>query len=93
MSPLGKLLLVEREIWVYKNSDKKLIDEIPVNVTKEELESILYPYEHDHDPDFYNGYILNEKQLQYFINTNNLLLTPDFNLYEYILQAHGIYAQ
>lgn len=93
MSPLGKLLRVEREILVYRTSDDKLMEEIPVNASKEELTKILYPYEHDNDPDFYDGYVLNEKQVQYFISTNSLQLKPDFNSYEYILQAHGVYAQ
>ena len=93
MSPFGKLIKLEREVWVYRNSDDKLLEEILVEVSKDELQEILYPYEHDDDPEFYEGYILNEKQLQYLIETNNLKLKPDFKLYEYILQTHGIYDQ
>ena len=93
MSPLGKLIKVEREIWVYRNSDNKLMEEVRIEVSKEILQKILYPYEHDNDPDFYNGYILNEKQLEYLVNINNLQVKPDFKLYEYILQTHGIYDQ
>ena len=88
MSPLGKLLRIEREIWVYRNSDDKLMEEILIEVSKEELQKILYPYEHDNDPDFYNGYILNEKQLEYFVHRNKLQIEPDFKLYEYILRLN-----
>jgi hypothetical protein len=85
-----KLLKTERSVKYYNNSDKHVagefnIDEIPV----ETLFTIVIP-ETD-DPLLYDGRVLSREQ---FEKINDILaekITPDFNLYYYVLECSGIY--
>ena len=89
MSSLSKIIQIERTIGIYRNDDDGVEEEIVIDISLEDLKSIVVAK--DDDPELYEGYILNDQQLEQ-INTHlENKIIPDFNLYYYVLEATGIY--
>ncbi len=86
---LNKLERVERAISVYRNNDEKLIEEIDIDIPVEKLRTMVIP--RDGDELLYMGYVLDEDQLKLFNAELGNIIKPDFSLYYYVLECHGIY--
>jgi hypothetical protein len=84
------LIRVERTIEIYsKNGNKPLYE---INVDCIPLNHLIHiVHSNPNDPLLYDGYELNLDQI---LSLNRFLpkkIEPDFNLYNYILEAEGIY--
>ena len=86
---LDKLKRVERTINIYTNDSEKLVKEIDINIPVERLKSVLIP--EDGDNQLYRDYLLDRKQLDELNNDLGGIIKPDFDLYYYVLECHGIY--
>jgi hypothetical protein len=87
---LDKLLRVERTINIYRNEDDELLQEINVDsIPFEKLKEIVPPG--DDDPLMYDGYDLDNEQLNKINSYLVEKIEPDFKLYSYILVCGGIY--
>ena len=87
---LDKLERVERTINIYSNESKDLVKEISIdNIPIDKLKNIVIPK--DGDPLLYLGYVLNEAQLKKLNNELGNIIEPNFSLYYYVLECHGIY--
>lgn len=86
---LDKLEKVERSINIYDSKTEDLIREIDIDIPLERLKNVVAPKEGD--PLLYRGYILDAKQLEEINNDLGGIIKPDFNLYYYVLECHGIY--
>jgi hypothetical protein len=86
---LDKLERVERTINIYTNDSEKLVKEIDINIPVERLKSVLIP--EDGDNQLYRDYLLDRKQLDELNNDLGGIIKPDFDLYYYVLECHGIY--
>ena len=91
---LGKLIGGKRSIYVYKRTETDIlgeeVQEIPVDfIPLETLKSIVKP--NDDDPLLYDGYPLEQDEIDKLNNFLENKITPDFNLFEYALECYGIY--
>jgi hypothetical protein len=84
----SKLLRVERTINIY-DTDDELIEEIEIDIPLEILQNIIVA--NDDDPLLYDGYELNEVQLQKLNDNLQNKLLFDLKQYSYVLVAGGIY--
>ena len=86
---LDKIIQIERSVNIYRNKDDEVVEEIVIDIPLATLKEIVTAKEDD--PELYEGYVLEEQQLE---KINQLLenkIPPDFNLYYYVLEATGIY--
>ena len=86
----NKLLGVERTLNVYTNSDNEPVDEKNVDIIPLSTLKKIFPPKED-DPDLYDGYILDAKQLQEINNYIQAKIQPNFEQYFYVLECSGIY--
>ena len=86
---LDKLEKVERTINIYGKETKDLVEEINVDIPLEKLKNIVTPK--NGDPLLYRGYVLDVKQLEDLNIDLGNIIQPDFSLYYYVLECHGIY--
>lgn len=85
-----KLLRVERTINIYTKDGDEPLQEVPVdNIPFEKLKGVVPPKEDD--PLLYDGYELNEEQLNELNKFIEDKIRPDFTHYSYILVCGGIY--
>lgn len=84
-----KLSGIDRTIGVYDNISENRIEDIPVHVTVEQLKQIVM--ENEDDPWFYDGYVLNEAQLEKLSTFMDKKISFDFTNHYYVLQCLGIY--
>lgn len=87
---LDKLEKVERTVNVYSKETKEEVEEINIDIPLERLKSIIIPK--DDDPLLYRGYVLDAEQLREINDDLSDKIKPDFNLYYYVLECHGIYS-
>jgi hypothetical protein len=77
-----KYYTISRSIGIFKKDSEDMLDEIEINyISVDELKSIMTSREDD--PDFYEGYVIQEKDKAYFERTNNIIL--DFSKFDYVL--------
>jgi len=89
-SLLDKLLRVERTINVYSKDGDEPLEEINVdNIPFEKLKDIVPS--NDDDPQLYDGYELNERQLNAINKHLEVKIEPNFKNYIYLLVCGGIY--
>lgn len=86
---LDKLKGVKRTINTYDNRGKELVNEIDINIPLEKLKEIVSPK--DGDALLYMGYLLNPNQLDRLYEELGIKNKPNFELYYYVLECHGIY--
>jgi hypothetical protein len=86
---LDKLKRVERTINIYTNDSEKLVKEIDINIPVKRLKNVVIPEEGDNQ--LYRDYLLDRKQLDELNNDLGGIIKPDFDLYYYVLECHGIY--
>jgi hypothetical protein len=86
---LDKLESVERTINIYANDTEKLVEEIDIDIPVERLKNVVIP--EDGDILLYRDYLLNPKQLDELNSDLGGIIKPDFDLYYYVLECHGIY--
>jgi hypothetical protein len=86
---LDKLERVERTLDIYKNVTEERIREIEINIPVERLRDIVTPV--DGDLLLYRAYLLNVDQVNKLNNELGQIIEPNFNLYYYVLDSHGIY--
>jgi hypothetical protein len=84
-----KLLGVERSIGIYNNASEERIEDIVINISVEDLQQIVV--HNEDDPLYYDGYILEDKQLQELAKYADKEIAFDFLNYYYVLQGLGIY--
>lgn len=90
MNLKDKLIRVERTVNIYLKNGDELIKEINVDfIPFDKLSEIVTPRKDD--PLLYDGYELNEKQIEAINSFRNKIVDPDFSQYYYILEAYGIY--
>jgi hypothetical protein len=71
-----------RSIGVFLKNTNDMIDDITIAyISVDELKSFMIPDEDD--PKFYNGYLIDEKNREYFEKPNNFKL--DFEKFDYYL--------
>ena len=87
---LNKLERVERSINIYGNVDKKLIEEISIDIPIEVLRDIIKSSDR-RDSMLYLGYVLDRQRLEEINNKLGEVIQPDFNKYYYVLECTGIY--
>ena len=86
---MDKLERVERTVNIYNKENKDEVEEIYIYIPLERLKSIVMPK--DGDPLLYRGYVLDAEQLKEISKDISGRVKPDFNLYYYVLECHGIY--
>ncbi len=86
---MDKLERVERTLNIYNKETKDEVEEINIDIPLERLKSIVTPKEGD--PLLYRGYVLDARQLKEINNDLSGSVKPDFKLYYYVLECHGIY--
>ncbi len=86
---LSKLEKTERTINIYDCKTEDLVREIDIDISLERLKSVVIPKEGD--PQLYRGYVLDAKQLDVLNGELGGVIKPNFNLYYYVLECHGIY--
>lgn len=85
-----KLIRTEREIAIYKIGADEPINTMNVDsIALNELIQIVPPKEDD--PLLYDGYILDQSQLEKINQIKNLGIDADFENYFFVLISTGIY--
>jgi hypothetical protein len=91
---LGKLIKTVRTISVYKKTRGKhlgdLIEEFNVDaISIEELKKIITP--NNDDPLLFDGYPLNDEELQKLSELLENKIIPNHKRFDYVLECYGIY--
>jgi len=86
---MDKLEKVERTVNIYSKETKDEVEEVSIDIPLEKLKSIVTPK--DGDPLLYRGYVLDVEQLREINDELAGRIKPDFKLYYYVLECHGIY--
>ena len=89
MSLGDKLIKIERSIQVSRNSDDGLLENILLDISLDELLNIVTAKEDD--PELFDGYMLDENQIEKLNNFSERQIQPDFKSYWYVLVCLGIY--
>jgi hypothetical protein len=84
-----KLLGVERSLGIYRNSDNGHELEIPLNLSFDQISSIVPPSEEDSF--LYDGQELTTDQVNKFLPLIEHEIPLDFNKWFYVLECYGIY--
>jgi hypothetical protein len=72
-----------------KNEQEPPVKEIDIDIPFETLQIIIDSK--DDDPSLFEGYLLNQIQLDQINGLINDKIVPDFESYDYILECSGIY--
>ncbi len=92
---LNKLIKEERTINIYKKTDsdiirESLLEEINIDIIPlETLKSIITP--NPDDPLLFDGYPLEVEEFNKINALINNRITPNFELYDYVMECYGIY--
>ena len=92
--PLGKLVKTVREIIVYKKTTNdwlgETVEEINVDeLSLEVLKTIVTP--NDGDPFLYDGYVLDNEQLNALGELLGKRIVADHEKFDYCLECYGIF--
>jgi hypothetical protein len=85
----NKLVKVERAINVYDKETEDITEEYGIEITLEALTQIITPKKDD--PLMFDGYVLNEDELNKLNSYMNKKIKPDFKCYYYVLESYGVY--
>lgn len=86
---LGRLERVERTLRIYDNSSEDILQELEVSASVDELKRVVVPKEGDDQ--LYDGYLLDELQLNKLKELLGYTFEPDFNKNYYVLECQGVY--
>jgi hypothetical protein len=89
MSLADKISRVERTVNTYDKTTKDVVKETGIVIPLDELTKIIAPKKDDRL--LYDGYILNEHQLEKLNNYLGEKINPDFTSHYYVLESHGVY--
>jgi hypothetical protein len=85
----SKLIAIERTINTYSNDEKDIVETTKMNVAEAQLKSIITPK--SDDPKLYEGYVLNQMQLDQLQPFLTQKIAYNFDNYYYVAECYGIY--